>query len=322
MYRSFYGLQGKPFELSPSSDVVYLSDSHQEALATLRYGVISDKGFLLLTGGIGTGKTTILNCLLKMVKEKVRVCVLNNPTLTRHEFYSFLAAKLGLAFDGDKAHFLVHFAQLLQDFHQNRQKILLIIDEAQVFPLELLEEVRLLSNQAGEDNVLSIFLIGQPELQEVLSHPRLLPLRQRIGINYHLRPFGRGDTERYIAYRLNKAGAANPVLFTEAAIERIHQASSGNPRLINIICDHALVSGFVRSSKLIDGEIVEECVNELRLPGEPGLTLSPGSELENSRPVKRRSRARRINSATAMLSVLTLVAAVGVLFYYLGWISW
>lgn len=322
MYLKFYGLKEKPFELTPDSGVVYLSEAHREALAVLRYGIISDKGFLMLTGGIGTGKTTMLNSLLQMVDDSVSVCLLNNPTLTRQEFYHFLAAKLGLGFGGNKAEFVLQFSELLQSYRERKQKILLIIDEAQVFPRTLLEEVRLLSNQAGEDNVLSIFLVGQPELQQVISHPRLLPLRQRVGVTYHLREFGRNDTAHYIAYRLNKAGAVNQTIFSDEAVELIHRASSGNPRLINIICDHALISGYSRDEKIITVEIIEECIEELRLPGEAGLALSPGAGQKQEKHGARRPREWWLNIGAALMLVLGLSATGGFLFYYLGWITW
>ncbi|MCB2173686.1 Flp pilus assembly complex ATPase component TadA [bacterium] len=320
MYRRFYGLTNKPFELSPDSELIYLSDVHREALATLRYGVISDKGFLMLTGGIGTGKTTILNSLLKMVRDKVRICLLNNPTLTRQEFYYFLATKLGLHYAGNKGDFILKFSELLEECARKKEKILFIIDEAQVFPLKLLEEVRLLSNQAGEQNVLSIFLVGQPELQDVLAHPRLLPLRQRIGINYHLKELERNDTAHYIAFRLHKAGAPSAGLFSEEAIDTIHQASMGNPRLINIICDHALISGFAKDSKQIDRDIIVECLEELRFSGEggPALSESPGRVSPPATVRKSRARRRRWGVFSAVLFGLTLLLTGGVV-YVLGW---
>jgi general secretion pathway protein A len=319
MYRSFYGLTHKPFELSPDSELVYLSDVHREALATLRYGVISDKGFLMLTGGIGTGKTTMLNSLLKMVRDKVQVCLLNNPTLTRQEFYYFLATKLGLHYTGNKGEFILKFSELLEECARKKSKILFIIDEAQVFPIKLLEELRLLSNQAGEHNVLSIFLVGQPELQEVLAHPRLLPLRQRIGITYHLKEFELEDTAHYIAFRLHQAGAANPAIFTEKAINTIHQASLGNPRLINIICDHALISGFSKDCQKIDEDIILECLDELRLAGEggPALSETPGRLAPPSR--LRRSRTRRRGMFSALLVILVLLLSGGAV-YMMDWL--
>lgn len=209
-----------------------------------------------------------------MLKDKVRVCVLNNPKLNRHEFYYFLGKTLGISYKGNKGHFIVQFKKLLDKYDRHGGKVLLIIDEAQVFPISLLEEIRLLSNHADARNVLSIFLIGQPELQQTLAHKRLLPLRQRIGIRYHLEPLNRQDTAHYIVYRLNSAGAVNPAIFSAGAIDYIHDVSQGNPRLINIICDHAMISGFAQDKLQIEKDIIVECLDDIRLEGEDSLKVS------------------------------------------------
>lgn len=274
MYRKYYGLKRKPFELAPVGGRVYLSESHREALAILRYGVISNKGFLLLIGGVGTGKTTILNTFLAMVKDRVRVCVLDNPKLNKHEFFTYVAGSLGIPYKKNKGSFILQFAEFLFKYENEGGKVLLIIDEAQAFPLDLLEEIRLLSNHAGEKNVLTIFLVGQPEIQKTLANPQLLPLRQRIGIRHILEPLSEDDTAQYISYRLNKAGATNTALFNRGAIAAIHKESSGNPRLINIICDHALISGFNLDKNYIDKDIIDECIKEIKLKGEKKLQVS------------------------------------------------
>lgn len=312
MYRKFYGLKKRPFELAPVGDLIYLSEAHREAIATLRYGVIADKGFLLLTGGVGAGKTTILNNLLSMLKQKVRVCVLNNPTLNRDEFLHYLGGNLGVSYKGNKGEFILQFSSLLDNCERMGEKVLLIIDEAQVFPIELLEEIRLLSNNAGERNVLSIFLIGQPELQEKLAHPQLLPLRQRIGIRYHLEPLLRDDTAQYISYRLNRAGADNPAIFTTQAIDCIHEASQGNPRLINIICDHAMISGFTQDMPQIDRDVVFECLKEIRLQGEERLLVSGLQEQSEDMTSKQGGKKQSLKKAITILVVLALVVSIGI----------
>ncbi|MDR3631183.1 MAG: AAA family ATPase [Desulfocapsaceae bacterium] len=269
MYKQYYGLQRNPFELTPDSEVLFLSEVHKEGLATLKYGIISNKGFLLLTGGVGTGKTTLINVLVKSLKPSVKVCVLSNPILAASEFLYFLASKLGLPNFENKVKFLQDFSEMLQKSYEDDSKILVIIDEAHVLPVELLEEIRLLSNLSGDGhNVLSIFLVGQPELLDRLAHERLLPLRQRIGIRFHLDTFTREDTEQYIHFRLNKAGAVNTGLFSEEAVRLIHLTTHGNPRLINILSDHALLSGFAQEKLTVDEAIITECVNELHLPGD------------------------------------------------------
>jgi general secretion pathway protein A len=316
MYRKFYGLKKRPFELAPNGDLVYLSEAHREAIATLRYGIIADKGFLLLTGGVGTGKTTILNSLLGMLKHKVRICVLNNPTLSRHEFFYYLGGKLGVGYKGNKGEFILKFSSLLDNCEKMGEKVLLIIDEAQAFPIELLEEIRLLSNHAEDRNVLSIFLIGQPELQEKLAHSQLLPLRQRIGIKYHLEPLLRDDTAQYISYRLNRAGADNPVIFTTQAIDCIQEASQGNPRLINVICDHAMLSGFTKDMPQIDQDVVLDCLKDIRLQGEERLQVSESQEQPKDTTRKQGGNKQSLQAAITILVVLAIVISAG-LFYFL-----
>lgn len=307
MYFSYYGLKSKPFELAPDGSFVYMSEAHKEGLATLRYGVIANKGFLLLTGGVGVGKTTILNALLRMIKDKVNVCLLNNPKLSKREFYHYLAENLNLSYGGNKSKFIIGFSKLLKKCNKRSEKILLIIDEAQAFSVDLLEEIRLLSNHAGESNVLSIFFIGQPEIREQLATSQLLPLRQRIGIRYHLEPLQKEDTEQYIFHRLSRAGANRTSIFTDDAIETIHEASQGNPRLINILCDHAMISGFAKDLKEIDRDIIIECVEDLRLPGEETLQTS---EIIVKRSV---SKDPMLHYCFAAL-VMSFIILLGVLF--------
>ena len=284
MYRQYYGLRSRPFELTPDSEVLFLSESHREALSVLRYGVISNKGFLVLTGGIGTGKTTLINVLAKSLDCSGHLCILSNPTLALADFYYYLATKLGLSFDGNKAKFLLQFTQLIEDCAKQASKILLIIDEAQALPIELLEEVRFLANLSPDTQVvLSIFLIGQPELLDHLANDRLQPLRQRIAIRFHIDPLPREDTGQYILIRMMKAGAPSRRIFTEKAIDLIHQATRGNPRLINILCDYALLTGFSSDTLLIDEKIIKGCVDELIIPGDKKTFVMPGNEKSKSR---------------------------------------
>ncbi len=285
MYTKYYGLTGKPFSIIPDPDTVYMSENHQEALAILRYGVIDRKGFLLLTGGVGTGKTTLLQLLLKSIDTKVHYCLLANPTLSVHDFYYYLSAKYELPeFDGNKAKFLLAFADFLKGCGQRNERVLLIVDEAHAMPVELLEEIRLLSNQEYQDyGVMSIFLVGQPELNEHLAHERLLPLRQRIGIRYHLQPFSCEDTAKYIIFRLGRAGGQSSSIFSPEAVRLIHEAAHGVPRLINIICDQAMLNGFALEQLLIDEMVVGECVQELNLWESDGSGVFSGNTLPKPR---------------------------------------
>ena len=278
MYTNYYGLTNKPFDLIPHPDVVFLSEAHQEALAILRYGVIDRKGFLLLTGDVGTGKTTLLQKLINSLETHVHVCFIANPTLSEAEFYHYLASEYQLAdYDDNKAKFIINFARFLKNCREKNERVLLIIDEAHVLPQQLFEEIRLLSNQKYEEyGILSIFFVGQPELNDRLNSDRLLPLRQRIGIRFHLNPFSSKETADYIMYRLRKAGAQHLDIFSKEALLRIHDESKGVPRLINIICDQALLSGFADGKTQIDLETIKETVQELHIPGEETtLPLSP-----------------------------------------------
>lgn len=267
MYRQFFGLIKKPFELDPDPRMLFLSETHKEALAVLRYGVVSNKSFLLLTGGVGTGKTTLIQTLAASLNKPIRLCLLSNPTLTREEFFYFLASQLQLPYDGNKAEFLLNLGKLLELCREKKEKVLLIIDEAHVVPIDLLEEIRLLSNQAGKiRNVMAIFLIGQPELLKRLSSDRLFPLRQRIGVRFHVESFNDKETIRYIQSRLEKAGVRRENIFSDKAMRLIHTATGGNPRLINILCDHCLLSGYSNEQSHIDEKSVRECAHELNDP--------------------------------------------------------
>ncbi len=302
MYCKHFGLDKNPFDLTPAGGLLYLSETHREALAVLRYGILADQGFLLLTGGVGTGKTSILNTLLRLLKDSVQVHVLNNPALSRNEMYHYLSGVLGFNSRHNKGAFLLEFTKLLQALQSDGKKLLLIIDEAQAFSVGLLEEIRLLSNHAGEQNVLSIFMIGQPELQEVLANPKLLPLRQRIGVLYHLESLNREDTEQYIVYRLNKAGASNPAIFDSQAVDAIHLASKGTPRLINVICDNALILGYSLDARRITRQMVERAIGEMKLPGE--------QELQISKPVVIANEENRPKQRVLWLALFTVSALV------------
>lgn len=312
MYCTFYGLDKNPFELAPEGGLLYLSESHREALAVLRYGVISGHGFLLLTGGVGTGKTSVLNTLLKLLKDSVEVHVLNNPKLSRNELYHYLSGILGFKGQHNKGAFLLEFNRLLDRLKKKGKKLLLIIDEAQAFSVGLLEEVRLLSNHSADLKLLSIFLIGQPELQGVLADPKLLPMRQRIGVLYHLDPLNREDTEQYIIYRLNKAGANNPAIFEGSAIDAIHLASKGTPRLINVICDNALILGYTLDARRITRKIVEDAVREIKLPGETELQISKPQE--PAEPVTHSGRKFFWRTIVVVAGLIALAVGFGLLY--------
>lgn len=307
MYTKYYGLAKKPFALTPDPSVVFMSETHQEGLAILKYGILSKKCFLVLTADVGSGKTTLLQALVKSLEQDVHLCLLNNPILYRDEFFSYIAKKLGLHWDGNKAMFLIEFGNLLKSCYEKDERVLLIFDEAHVLPVDLLEEIRLLSNleEKGQD-VLSIFLVGQPELNERMSDDRLLPLRQRIGIRFHLQRFSLDETRQYILFRLRHAGARHFNIFSEEAIAAIHKVSQGTPRLINIICDHALLTGFAESKPVIGAELIEESVDDLHFPGE-----------ENRLPIAAPKKTKSMHLALLGGSVLVGLLCVFYVWKYL-----
>lgn len=269
MYLNFYGLRDEPFTISPDPRYLFMSEPHREGLAHLTYGISQRRGFVVITGAVGTGKTTLVQTLLADLPQKVRLAFIANPTLTRDEFFALLAHAFQLGPCENKARFLISFAGFLEQAYRDEENVVLIVDEAHSLSFELFEEIRLLSNlETPHQKLMNIILVGQPELDAMLNTPRLLPLRQRITLRYHLPPLTAGETRHYVETRLLKAGAADLAIFTDDAIERLHRESCGIPRVINILADHALLSGYVKELKKIDEKIVEECVFDLRLHGD------------------------------------------------------
>lgn len=276
MYRKHLGLSRKPFELSPDSNILFLGETHKEALGVLKQGVVSDKGFLLFTGGVGTGKTTLINVLSQTLENPGYLCVISNPTLEIDDFFYYFAEQLGLLFDGNKAKFLFLFSKLLEECKKTNRKVLLIVDEAHALPTDLLEELRLLVNMVAEiPNVLSIFLVGQPELLQRLNEEQLSPLSRRIAVRYHLNQLSREDTIQYVLFRLNRAGSENNNIFTEKALNLIYQATGGNPRQINILCDNALLLAYSLDRIDVDAKNIRESAAQLYIPGDDDAFYLP-----------------------------------------------
>lgn len=272
MYLAHFALRHKPFQISTDPRFLWLGEKHKEAFATLKYGVLDNKGFLLLTGDVGTGKTTLINALLKVLGSDVVVATVRDPVLNKRDFFNYIARAFGMdrqEFES-KGDFLNHFSRFLNDSYYQGKKVLLIIDEAQRLKQDLLEEVRLLSNIEREDaKLLNIFFVGQNEFNSVLHRPVNRALRQRITVHYNIQPFTEEETGEYVRHRLKVAGAAQ-ALFQPGAIAEVYAFSKGYPRLINIVSDRALLTGFVREAKTIDPGIVRECAGELQIPGPPG----------------------------------------------------
>jgi len=264
MYLPHYNLAEKPFQITADPRFLWLGEKHQEALATLKYGVLDNRGFLLLTGDVGTGKTTLINALLRDLDKEIVVATVVDPNLEKLEFLNFLANAFNI---NEKFHtkvdFLIHFSKFLRDAYSDNKKVLLIIDEAQKLSKEVLEEIRLLSNiEKGHTKLLSIFFVGQNEFNDTLMEKEVRALRQRITIRYHIEPLTVDETREYIRCRLKVAGSEREI-FDRKATGKIYTYSRGYPRLINVICDNALLTGYVRDVKTINRAIIKECAREI-----------------------------------------------------------
>ncbi len=269
MYTDFYNLNEKPFNLTPSPRYLYLGDVHKEALALLTYGVVERKGFILLTGEVGTGKTTMVQALLSNLEQNVHSVYLSNPLLSKSDFMDYLAFsafKKKVHFRS-KAEFLVEFEAFLKECLQHQENFILLIDEAHRLSFELLEEVRLLSNmETAEEKLINIFLVGQPELNEKLSRPQCRALLQRISVRYHIKPLSLKETREYVKNRLYIAGARNgQKILPGITVKSVHQYAEGYPRMINILCDNALLLGYSREKHTITPGMIKECHQDLKL---------------------------------------------------------
>jgi type II secretory pathway predicted ATPase ExeA/TPR repeat protein len=277
MYLSYYNLSEWPFQVNSDPKFLWLGEKHKEALATLIYGVLDQRGFVLLTGDIGTGKTTLVNALLKQLDQSTEVANITDPMLDRMGFFNLLIASLGMSERFDrKEEFLLHFTRFLHQKYAEQKHVLMVVDEAHRMSSALLEQIRLLSNvELPERKLISIFLIGQNELNEKLASDKCRALRQRITLSYQVQPLSEEETGEYIRYRLKVAGTDRE-LFSQSALRAIQDYSGGYPRLINKICDHALLTGYVKQLLKITPSIIEECSRDLLLPGESIEASLPG----------------------------------------------
>jgi general secretion pathway protein A len=319
VYESFYNLDEKPFDLTHSSRFLYLGEAHKEALAMLTYGIMERKGFVLLTGEVGTGKTTIVHALMSGLDDSVRSVHLANPTLSPKEFLEYLtlsAFKSRISFKS-KAEFLLAFEGFLTRCSQDQGSFLLLVDEAHKLSFELLEEIRLLSNmETAEEKLINIFLVGQPELNKKLSDPRCRALLQRISIRYNIKPLSFEGTEEYIVRRLKVAGAKKPdALFSGAVRKAIHEYSRGYPRMINILADNLLLLGYAREKRKLTPAMVKECSDDLALQyPEEVETSAQGPVTVKTKSGTRESSDGRFWKWAFVCLLVLFMAATG--FYY------
>lgn len=270
MYRKFYRLTRNPFEISPDPYFFYPTPRHNEALANLNYGVQRRKGFVVVTGEVGTGKTLLVRCLLEALnRNQISFAYVFNPRLSVLDFLRYMLTDLRLPMTGKtKSEMLAHLNNYLIARFRRGSTAALIVDEAQLLSWELLEEIRLLTNlETSQQKLLQIVLVGQPELDQKLDSPHLRQLKQRVGLRCRLEPLSLEELRGYIHRRLELAGANShgATIFADGAIESVHRFSRGIPRLINTLCENALVSGYARQSSQVTPEIIQEVATDFRL---------------------------------------------------------
>lgn len=286
MYRKFFGLRENPFNVNPDPRYLFLTEHTQEALSCLTYGIQKRKGFILLSGEVGTGKTTLVNKLLEWLhREGVATAFLFNPRLSVTQFFDFVMADFGVTCESRlKSQVLMRLNHWLLERYRAGDSAVLIIDEAQNLSLQLLEEIRLLTNlETSTEKLLQIVLSGQPELELKLKLPELRQLRQRITLRCRTHPLTPSETRGYIAQRLSIAGADSLPIFTPETIEVVHKYSRGIPRVINLLCEHALISAFADQQRPVPADIVESVAREFELheiePTTPPAPLATGENL-------------------------------------------
>ena len=293
MYNEYYGLVRAPFEMTPDPSFLYLGEAHREGLATLVYAVNSGKGFVMLTGEVGTGKTTLLHALLGQLDSTTNSAFIFNPRLDPMGFFRVLFEELGVGPPCDsKAEYLLALNHYLIEKLAANERVLLIVDEAQNLSAEMLEEIRLLSNlETPTSKLIQIMLVGQPELQALVDQPELRQLRQRIALRHHLRPFDETEITEYIDGRLSKAGYTGAGIFNKKAVRELYRLTEGTPRLINNLCDGALLLGYARQQTTIGAAEVLEVAHDLGLVPKDEIE-DPGSARSQEKTKKRRARRR------------------------------
>jgi general secretion pathway protein A len=286
MYLEFYGLRELPFTLTPDPRYIYFTPSHTEVMANLHYGIESGKGLIVVTGEVGTGKTTMLRWVMQRLERSVLVAYIFNPRLSVSEFYQHLAALFDIRNWENKSDFLIEFANVLESRHSRGLRTVLIVDEAHGLSADVLEEVRLLCNiESDTAKKLQIVLTGQPELRNLLNDPQLRQLKQRIALRCEIKALPNvEETAQYIGSRLKMAGASRPEIFSPGAVDYIFRCAEGIPRNINNICDNALLNGFAAGATVISRATIEEVAATFDML--PRLDRSPLHTSEREAPAR------------------------------------
>ena len=283
MYKSFYGLKENPFNVNPDPRFLFLTKQIEEALTGLMYGIQTRKGFITLTGEVGTGKTTLINRLLDWLHHRrARTAFLFNSRMNSNQLFDFILAEFDIRCDSkSKSQQLMKLNHWLLDRYRSGETVVLIIDEAQNLTYPVLEEIRLLTNlETSTEKLLQIVLSGQPELEEKLKLPQLRQLRQRIMLRCKTSALSNQETKEYIAERLKIAGASGDPIFSASAVDAIHVYSLGIPRVVNLLCEHSLVNGFADQQRPIQSKIVEEVAQEFQLDEVEPIAPNGGSSIE------------------------------------------
>jgi len=260
MYEAFYQLREKPFSILPDPDLIYWGKMHSMAFTMLEFGIMNNAGFTVITGEIGSGKTTLVRHLLKKLSPTLTLGLISSSPHGREELLQWILMALGQSFDGNYPHLFKNLQDFLHGQYAAGRRTVLIIDEAQNLEAEALEHLRMLSNiNADKFQVLQLILVGQPQLRDLLLLPKLHQFAQRISSDFHLRPLDSREVANYIAFRLQAVGAPRP-LFTQEACALIGTASGGIPRMINVLCDTALVYGFANDQKVVGEQLVRDVI--------------------------------------------------------------
>jgi general secretion pathway protein A len=279
MYKNYFGLKDNPFNVNPDPRYLFLTKEIEEALSGLMYGVLNRKGFITLTGEVGTGKTTLINRLVEWLHQRqVRTAFLFNSRMNTNQLFDFILAEFGISCESrTKSQQLMRLNQWLLERYRAGETAVLIVDEAQNLTYPVLEEIRLLTNlETSTEKLLQIVLSGQQELEEKLKLPQLRQLRQRIMLRCKTSPLTKEQTHDYIAERLRIAGASGELIFSPKTVETIHLYSMGIPRVVNLLCEHSLINAYVEQQRPISPKIVEDVAHEFQLD-EVEPTAPPGS---------------------------------------------